>query len=358
MPHVLFVVHGMGVHLEEDWMDGVKKELKKAAPSFDIFQEYPLEQWVKLEPVTYDGVFRRVLKDWNQSVDSLSAYAYENQLDVTDLVSWLDDVDETEKNFFWSHVVDVILYRFFKQVRAEVDARVMSQLADGIAQARAAGSGYSVLAHSLGTAVAHNALHLLATQTYGNSTALNPPATRIDNLFTLANVSRVLELESIPVQDSTVKPGPTDSSTTYLNNYYNFRHRFDPIPAFRPFRADWGDGYHYQRVQHFRDWNIHGFTHYLEHPAVHGGILKAIVGDHIGSDELQEKMSAYTDIKLPSECQDLVDEFKAEMEGLADLAGSASPSSLTDVASAMTRTFAATQKALDKCKEKLEGDNG
>lgn len=358
MPHVLFVVHGMGVHLEEDWMDGVKKELEKAAASFDIFQEYPLEQWITMVPVTYDNVFGQVLEEWDDLVDSLSAYAYENQLDVTDLVSWLHDVDETEKNFFWSHVVDVILYRFFKQVRAEVNARVMSQLADGIAQAKAAGSGYSVLAHSLGTAVAHNALHLLATHNYGNSTALNPPGTRMDNLFTVANVSRVLELESMPVYNSAVKPGPTDSSTTYLNHYFNFRHRFDPIPAFRPFRSEWSDGYHYQKVQHFRDWNIHGFTHYLEHPAVHGLILKAFVGDHISSDELQDKIAAYPDIKLPDECRDLVDEFKAEMEGLADLAGSVAPSNLADVASAMTRTFAATQKALDKCKEKLEGDNG
>lgn len=348
LPHTLFLFHGMGVH-GGDWAKSVVDALVEASTGFAYFSHRPLLDRLEIVPVRYDDVFQGYLDDWDRSASALAGSAQGQALDVTDLVTWLTETNETEKNFFWSHVVDVVMYRFFPQIRGEVRARVMSQLASRIELARQRGSRYSVLAHSLGTAVAHDSLHLLGTERLAGSTALHPPATRFDNLFALSNVSRCLRCEAPDVYRSIVKPGPSDSAESYLGSLHNFRNDYDPFSAVLPFAAEWDgvEGYHHHWVSHVRGWNVHGYEHYLHHPLVHGRIFQALFGAaNILSTEIAMKAAVYKDAVDPaSPCHTEYLALEQALKTLVDKFKDKDAPSIVELAQLVTETLSAGNAA-------------
>jgi hypothetical protein len=48
----------------------------------------------------------------------------------------------------------------------------------------------------------------------------------------------------------------------------------------------WGEGYSEISLKHFRDVNVHGFTHYLDHPAVTGALFRSLVPHRLSQAEI------------------------------------------------------------------------
>src|SRR6185295_15808904 len=117
-------------------------------------------------PISYDGVFTQYLEKWAESSAELEAFATLHGVALPQFFKWLSLASKTEKNFFWSHVVDVLLYRLFQIVTAEVRLRIRLDIAKELTAQMDGGNvvDASVLAHSLGASVAHDSLALLATQ--------------------------------------------------------------------------------------------------------------------------------------------------------------------------------------------------
>ncbi len=181
-----------------------------------------------------------------------------------------------EDEFLSTHVLDVVLYKFVPMVAEEartiVGKRVLETLLDAPDVDR---PRWSMIAHSLGTAVAHDALHALFTQGVGGRTLAG--LTKADVLMMVANVSRLLEEKSVDVYKSVVHPGalPADGVCRY---FINAKHDWDPIPRPREFKPldDWPDlrTRQEQRLLHvainaFQSKNVHSLTHYLSNPKVH-----------------------------------------------------------------------------------------
>jgi hypothetical protein len=138
-----------------------------------------------------------------------------------------------------------------------------------------------VIAHSLGTAVAHDSIHLLGTRRWGNAASpFHPSHWRFQHVVMLANTSRLLQTptaEAAPAYTSIVRPGPVEDPASYCGSYLNVRHGFDPVA--RPRRFDpvgWRKEFSTLVVDHFRDPNVHGFSHYLQSPRVHVPILRRL----------------------------------------------------------------------------------
>src|SRR3569832_1688725 len=87
----------------------------------------------------------------------------------------------------------------------------------------------SVIAHSLGTADAHDTLHAM----YRGGT-LPPSVTRPRVVARSANVSRIL-LTDADVYSCGVSPC-VDSTKGICDYFLNVRHRWDPIPVPRAFQ--------------------------------------------------------------------------------------------------------------------------
>jgi hypothetical protein len=357
VPHTLFVLHGMGRYTP-DWAERAIQQLVGAADAYGYawFAEHgALDRHVAIEPLAYDDVFAHYLAEWGASAGALGARAREFGVDLGGILGWLEAADETEHNFFWTHVVDVVLYRFFAIVTAEVRLRVRAAIATSLEAARRDGQlgEASVLAHSLGTSVAHDALALLGAQPIltpqGPNEAWLAGNHTFANVFMCANVSRVLETEP-KVYASVVHPPGGGTGPAYVDAYYDFRHALDPFPMVRPFApVGWGPRYvPTERCEQVLDFNVHSLEHYLADPRVHVPILRATVGRWAVTDaEWAAARQAY-DAKPQPPCVAEVARFRSIAARIIALANTgADPVALVI---AGTQFLAAAEEAKDACR--------
>jgi hypothetical protein len=198
----------------------------------------------------------------------------------------------TPDTFFATHLLEVLLYWFIKDVRYDVLSQVAYSIANALKTSGA--TTYSVIAHSLGTSVAHDVLDVLYSMPipYGNgvTTKLTTGDAQINTLLMIANVSRLLEqkqpggLNPWDVYQSAVKPGPPNTGAICFY-YYNALNRFDPVPQPSPFLIDGTWPTHEVATSGalleldatavaLRD--IHGLDFYLENPEVHVRLFRSL----------------------------------------------------------------------------------
>lgn len=328
MPHSLFILHGMGRHVP-DWAESTVS-LLHALPARYGYTWFDgngaLDEHLDPVPVDYDDVFDQYVQDWGQSAAALGAQAGVHGVDISGILGWLEGADETEDNFFWTHVVDVVLYRFFSIVTAEVRLRVRTQIAAELARQGEHGQivQASVLAHSLGTSVAHDSLALLGTQPIQTDDGPNESFMlanhRFANVFMCANVGRVLETHPKVYQSVMRPPG---SGPSYVDAYFNFRHVYDPFPMVRQFGpVGWSARRFKDRgdLEKVLQFNVHSLEHYLDDPRVHIPILRATVGEWcVTPAQEQAAISAY-DAKAEPDCVGELMRFKTAALRIIDLA--------------------------------------
>ena len=315
MTKVLLLVHGMGVH-GADWATQTTQALVKAAASYGIENQFSseiTEGEVALIPVTYDDRFTAWLSRWGNESRALADFIKTNSIDVpVNIVSWLESADETENQFLWSHVVDVILYRFFNQVTTDVRVHVMRDIAKhwGRALDVDPNARVSVLAHSLGTSVVHDSLALLATSPPEGANGFLAGTQRLASLFMVANVSRILE--TLPrVYESVICPPGIQGARAYCGVFYNVRHELDPFPAPRAFKPVWTPGGDYVpiRTTAVREFNTHSLERYVEDPRVHVPLLRTLFGfGAISPETVSDRIAAY-DAQPGPPCEQEVKDF-------------------------------------------------
>jgi hypothetical protein len=279
--HIVFYVHGMGQH-DTAWAEdaaGPVETLRRTSTAYAHFGDRPLDTLVEVVPVRYDEIFRAAVERWQRGAEPVAA------LDPDDAFGRALGVlaGASEQSFFWSHAADVVMYRCLGWYRELVRAHVIQQIAERVERAWAeeGTARCSVVAHSLGTAVAHDSLHLLGTRRWGNAASpFHPSHWRFQHVVMVANTSRLLQTptaEAAPAYGSIVRPGPVEDAGSYCATYLNVRHSFDPVPQPRRFDpVGWRKEYSTVVVDHFRDPNVHGFSHYLRNPRVHVPILRRL----------------------------------------------------------------------------------
>lgn len=371
MPRVLFLVHGMGVNAE-NWSASVKSKLNEVALRYPGFRrEYPtgdMTDLVEVAEITYDGCFSQYVNEWDESLTALEEFVDLNEVhagapldDFSKVIDWLkNDAHPTEKSFFWSHAVDVLLYRFFPLVTDEVRVTVLDQMAARLARPNVQGS---VLAHSLGTKVALDCLNILGTVPFASGESfLASNGYFFDAVFTVANVSAILgrvRPGDPPLYQSIVHPLTTPSSVVsapgYCGGFFNYRHALDPFTAVKPFApTNWGSDYvapAHEFDDLAPDWNVHGFTHYLAHPAVHVPIINTMLAraNPLVSDaELANAIANYQPPALPP-CQAVVQRFITRIQELS-LKLRTTGGDIGTFIIAAAQFYAAIQEAKDACR--------
>jgi len=275
----------MGTH-KPKWSDSVTQKLDALAAQYSEFRDgTPLLQQVKIVEICYDDIFDKQVGNLGAELTQLTGVLKTAGVALGKLTGWLKHATPTEQSFFWTHAVDVVLYRYVPNIRNSVRVQVMEQMVKAINQARAGGEvvEVSVLAHSLGTAVAVAALHLLSTTPFNGANAfmLGKDLTLM-NVFTIANVSRVLRDDFDPYTCN-VRPA-TAAASTYCARFYNFSHALDPFLRVNTFSPQaWGSAYSKTEppLRHLHDFNVHGFDHYLDHPSVHIDVINGLFGSPV-----------------------------------------------------------------------------
>lgn len=278
--HLLFLLHGMGEH-PEGWScgpEGIQRSLLDSAQLYPYFRDHgrSLEEYVTPVELSYDGVFERWRRATAEDTSAVAAQAPAGwpRERLQQLGSLLRGMNP---GFGVTHVLDVILWRLLPPVHNEVLADLRLQIERALETHQP--TRVSMLAHSLGTSVAHDVLASMA----GDLTPSTNPrhidnAYQFANYFTVANVSRILQT-SPKVLCSVVRPGIKSLRRYYVRKFWNFSHRLDPFPMVKPFAPlpEWtNDSYQQVWVDHFLHPNVHGFKHYLVHPRVHSTIINAL----------------------------------------------------------------------------------
>jgi hypothetical protein len=208
----------------------------------------------------------------------------------------------------------------------------------------------AIIAHSLGTSVTHDALAYLTTHPIDGSGAyLSETGWRLDHLFMLANVSRVLSRLTTPFYRSTVRcEGAPGDGLPSVREYLNFRHSLDPIllvKAFKP--AGWGSRYGDASVDHLLEWNVHGYEHYLRHPDVHVPILNRLLDYPITEAQRQSAVAGLAEVGRDA-CVAVADGLRDRLRQAGALVEVAAeePEALVRVA---TQVYALVDRARKEC---------
>lgn len=323
---VLMAVHGMGVH-EPGWEQEVRAKLEEVAGRYRAFRDDPTALWqeLRLVPVGYDDLLRDTLAEWRTTAGGVLEFVRATELVGAPDLSWLQALADEDPGFFWTHASDVVIYRFFRLQRAAIQASVAKQILDAVPQAPARDFDRCVvMAHSLGTAVAHDALHLLATRPLaGMPSAFGALDARFAGIWMLANTSRLLQTDDAKAYESVVHGGPRSSPSTNCGLFRSVSHELDPICIPRRFDpVGWSVRYNQiLALDHLRDWNVHGWTHYLDNPRVHVPLLNLALGRNaVAPSEAVKAVDAYERfggrLKALADVQAVLREAKAELARL------------------------------------------
>lgn len=350
---IVFVLHGIGEYTS-GWIDGEScavPVLREVIKQYPHFENRTLDSYVEFVPILYDDVFQRVMGHWKALADGLSQ-------SVPVMPGFMDGALElmsgaTKSDWAHTHGVDVALYWGFRLFQQRVVLRVLAQMTRKIADTIAQPEGrphYHVLAHSLGTAVAHDALHHLGTEAWlarlkdakfddddGHAAAserdtyvdavsqlrqhtpnpLSPQRFKFETITMLSNVSALIHPSTSPYH-SIVRPGSSSDMGAYAQVYFNFNHKFDPVSIAGNFVMP--DGWKIvggvdTKLDHiYKDpKNIHDAAHYVRNPKVHLALLAFYVNDYTPSNKDKEQVGVFE-----RACkQELTEALKNEAEEFA-----------------------------------------
>ena len=361
---IIFVLHGIGAHTD-GWEREFVDPLHEAYDQYPELKKTPIDERFKFVALGYDALLREIVQTWADNAAIIGKFDADlGKTVASKLVGWLKDAGELKDNPVWTHGVDVLLYRGIRLVREHVCTKIAAMMLKEItAQHQQFGrSSWSVVAHSLGTAVIHGTLARLTTPNDGwpGALAFQPEYEQANVVAMVANVSKVLELKTKAEpydayghdEDGgvrhTLAPGFPGQSGRACRYYLNLRHKLDPITLPKMFAPQqWPDPgalaavpprYQYIELEHVHQVNTHDFAHYIRNPKAHVPLFRALVSpEHISPDEFEKKKLAFPEFGpighdaavmarqklldlMPAVSDDWIAIIKA-WKGLADLAG-------------------------------------
>lgn len=316
-PQALLLLHGMGNFTAPGEGPGAPKRgsfgeefVKASTVSLRRYREHKtqtLEDHVDLFEFNYDVWFDKMRTQMADRAKSMTGRldAVAASYGVTfamDLVGRLTDLeaDFGAEDFFHTHWLDVIFYTTMLGAKVRVDTgRKIAELVETY------GTGnVHIMAHSLGTAVLHDTLHLLyrpESDPMDEIPDLHPVNHKLASVWMVANVSRLVNAFTSladPLK-SVVKPGDDGCCAAF----FNVRHALDPftwLSRFAPANngswvpeAVYASSYADIVTQLVLDPNTHSFTQYLQDPEVAERFLYQLTPFDVTPQEMKAVNDAY-----------------------------------------------------------------
>lgn len=329
--NVIFLVHGVGRH-EEGWTTGENgpvSTLVDAANYYNGFSEQsPLTDSVEFIEIRYDDIFDKILSRWAELVDSLGNLPEATPQAISEVRDKIAGQVNPD-NWFAGQAMDVAFYTGFKLVRRLVQLRVATKIMKTVSDySGEEDRKYGLIAHSLGTTVAHDAIHRMGTTAWLANTesaleALNavdegteainieqlkqgikrygrkpfaPGKFKFDAIYMISNTSKLLHRDTPSPKDSIVRPSFSKDESVQKNaclRFFNIDHVLDPVSKISRFCSEevWRRSASKKNakdifnVKHVHNANVHSLTHYLNHPLVHREIFSTFVPHRFTFDD-------------------------------------------------------------------------
>jgi len=301
----VFLFHGMGLHPKDEWAGSFKTTIHDALQNYAPFRGMSAasveKQFLRFIPIGYDDIFQGFRKRTAELMGSIVG-GPGVRAGVSAAFKKIADsaaAGQGAEKFFWESALDPVLWQGIPLARDAVIARVSKQIGDALKEMNDEGplTRANVIAHSLGTSVAHDALVSLRFSAV-DEILFKPDSFKWQSVSMVANVSRLLEcvvppakvssagspdvhshnapLDAFKVYRSCLRPGDTNST---CRKYLNFHHDGDPFTWPRAFTPpDWASPFYTEvTTSRFDDVRrVHDFELYFSDPAVHVQVLRAI----------------------------------------------------------------------------------
>jgi hypothetical protein len=287
MKRVVFVVHGIGRH-DATWSKSFTRKFRDllgALEADDGFDPDPLQEALEetvFEELLYDDLFQQAAA---VMLEREAAFIEGLKFAGLNKLAKIFTTDASEAQFLRDNIFDILIYRAMREHRLMTRKHVGLQILRAVQKHGRDDVEYSVIAHSMGTAVIHDTLQEVATES--GSPLRHGLTFEIRNLVMIANTSALLRNDFDP-RESLIRPfvGPHDPG--YVGHYWNFSHKYDPVAQIYSYekymKGQPSKRYTYRTVSHFQARNIHGLTHYLGDPQVYGRLFSAVYGKKLVPD--------------------------------------------------------------------------
>lgn len=290
--HHVLCIHGIGKH-SKDWVDDKDDGEQSLAELLKLlWEKYPatrnkgsFAQRVKLHSIHYDDEIDKIFAHWEEQSNKLKEGLALSPM-LMDQAAWFTEaIDKAsaakgEKDWRYTHLMDLLLFAGSPSIQDRLVTYVGAQVIDLVK--RHAGSGpISVIAHSMGTAMAHKVIQALYNE--GVDTPMGRQTLKGDfqfeHLCMVANTSFALSRDRKNHYKGIVRPSLTAGEGCCFT-FLNVNHQLDPVGQFQRFDARKDPAWLDPRIEG-RGWfqdlkparisakNIHAITHYFRDPAVH-----------------------------------------------------------------------------------------
>lgn len=288
--HVIFLLHGMGDTVP-GWSAPVQELIRKKYQLYKVAKIRKFDSDFVFRELNYNHVFENHIEKWKNNSKAVTA-ALEASGIQSDLLDSLTGINSAaaKKEFASTHILDVILYRYMKGIKSQVISHLSAQLVGKLNESNDV-PAYSIISHSLGTAVMHDVMQAnITTDEFPLGTAHGLPQL----YMTLANVSRVLEDSDTNVYSSAVRPRLQDKNKLYgCNKFVNVAHKLDPFTMVKTFKPGWKKGaskpldnlkfnaYQSISISGLTGINPNDLEHYLENPHTHVALFRKLISERI-----------------------------------------------------------------------------
>jgi hypothetical protein len=346
---IILVIHGMGTHMPGDLKKDIAEGLNEAAKNFGL-SDFDINDKVEFFQFNYSTFLDEIRQrdaDHASSIAEhlalLKAHGLGENI-VTKLTEFFADFDEDD--MLYTHWMDVIYYGLmFWGEKIRVD--FAKKINDVMIEANRGARDVHIIAHSLGTAVAHDTLAKLFRKDVDITSkvpGLDIDKFKIKSLWTVANVSRLLNLlNDIADPNKSIVNATDDGCCDYLINVRNY---FDPFTWPKQYNRNEGD-YQLLEVETVRYWNTHDIKEYMAAPPVAEFLFSYILGIQITDSQWSNGVTehaktsvnkpagdlkaAFQDLKNKPDTDDKIEaleqmfaaakEFKDRMEAIIEEAG-------------------------------------
>lgn len=308
--HHVYFIHGIGQH-SKTWIDepDLKTTLrKKISDAWSFYQPKPgdIGEHIALQSISYDNVFTDLYEHWDNQAKALLNHLGTQSLSETKLSGFIETLQKPaaevkSENAIYTHVLDLFWYRLSGSIQGKIVAHCANQILSDIKQHQLKGDHtFSIVAHSMGTSVAHKVLQDLYSEEASRAELSSILKFRL--LMQVSNTSLVLSSDRDRHYDTLVKPSRF-ANKGVCNYMVNVSHRLDPVSELVRFDPDiesWQDRdeirqqrYQDIRISRLTDRDVHSIVHYFDNPKVQEAFFEKILDRSLPAAKKTEAWSAF-----------------------------------------------------------------
>ena len=289
-PHHVYFIHGIGKHAAK-WVDSeqnngatLRQQLEALWNLYNTNGRLgDFSEQLDLVSVHYDHIYSALYDQWEEEVAKLRTQldpfpGLSARLDPLVRLAAAPSAGSVDDEFFYTHIFDLLWYWGNTLIQGKIVAEAAEQIISDIAKHYGKPDHtFSIVAHSMGTSVAHKVIQALWTQPdYANRLGDRGSLSQVLKfrvLMQVSNTSLVLSADRDRHYQTLVKPSAV-ANLGICRTMINVSHQHDLISESVPFNpprdvwldahTQWDKGYLDIRTTRITHPNVHSISHYFE----------------------------------------------------------------------------------------------